>query len=139
MSALSDYLENALLQELFNNTNLAPPATYVALHTADPTDAGTGTEVSGGSYARVLVNPAGGSAPKWNAAAVDAPGYKVSNADDITFPTATVSWGTITHFGIRDASSGGNLLMHGALTVSKAIGIGDTFKFAAGDLALRLE
>lgn len=139
MSALSDYLEAALLNEIFNNTNLAPPTTYVALFTSDPTDAGSGTEVSGGSYARVQVNPNGGSSPTWDSAAVDAPGYKVANTHDITFPAATAAWGTVTHFGIFDAASGGNLLYHGALDTSKAVGSGDTFKFAAGDLVLRAE
>lgn len=139
MSALSNYLEAALLQELFNNTNLAPPATYVALFTTDPTDAGTGTEVSGGSYARKLVSPTGGTAPAWAAAAADAPGYKVTNADAITFATASASWGTVAYFGIFDAATSGNILMHGALAESKAVGSGDTFRFGAGDLTLRLE
>lgn len=139
MAALSNYLENALLQEVFNNANFSPPATYVALYTADPTDAGTGTEVSGGSYARVLVNPSSGGSPKWNAATADAPGYVVDNANDVTFPTATGSWGTVTHFGILDASTSGNLLFHGALDASKSVGVGDIFKFAAGDLNLRME
>jgi hypothetical protein len=139
MSALSNYLENALLQELFNATNLAPPATHVALFTTDPTDAGNGTEVSGGSYARKLVSPTGGTAPAWAAAAENAPGYKVVNADAISFATASASWGTITHFGIFDAGTAGNLLMHGSLAEAKTVGSGDTFRFGAGDLTLRLE
>jgi len=139
MSALSDHLEEKLLDHLFQNTALSAPATYVALFTDDPTDAGTGTEVSGGAYARKLVNPEGGGSPAWNATAADAPGYLVDNEHDIVFPTATASWGTVTHFAIFDALTSGNLLWHGALDDSKAVGNGDTFKFEAGDLNLRLE
>jgi len=139
MSAFSNYLEENLLNLLFNGDAFSSPSTYVSLHTADPTDAGTGTEVSGGSYARKLVNANGGASPAWNNAAVDAPGYVVDNANAITFATATASWGTVTHFAIWDALSGGNLLMHGALDTAKTVGTGDTFQFPAGDLNLRVE
>lgn len=139
MSALSDFLENALLQEIFNGVAFAGTDTYVALYTDDPTDAGTGTEVSGGAYARERVYAQAGGSPDWNTAVVDGIGYLVDNEEDIVFTTATASWGTVTHFGIHDAVSGGNLLFHGSLTVSKAVGDGDTFKFPAGDLDLRLE
>lgn len=141
MSALSDYLEQNLLNFVFNNNSgsITAPTTYVALFTSDPTDAASGDEVSGGSYAREIVNENGGSSPTWDAAAVDAPGYKVANTHDITFTTATAAWGTVTHFGIFDAETSGNLLFHGALDASKAVGLGDTFKFLAGDLVLRLE
>lgn len=140
MSKLSNYLEQKLLDHLYNEVTLAVPTTiYVALYTTDPTDADTGTEVSGGSYARVLVNQNGGGSPAWDLAVVDGIGYKVDNANDITFPTATASWGTVTHVGLRDASSAGNLLHHTILDASKAVGNGDTFKFPAGDLAMKLE
>lgn len=139
MSALSNYLENALMEEVFNGHAFTPPATYVSLFTTDPTDAGGGTEVSGGAYARKLVNVAGGAAPAWNDAAVDGTGYLVDNAGVITFTTATASWGTVSHFGIHDASTAGNLLFHGALTASKAVGDGDTFTFPVGDLDLKLD
>ena len=139
MSALSDYLENALLQRIFNGVAFVNPATYVALFTGDPTDAGNGPEVSGNAYARVQVNPSSGASPKWNAAVVDGAGYLVDNHDAITFPQASGSWGTITHFGIFDAATSGNLLMYGPLSASKTVGANDTFLFAAGDLNLRLE
>lgn len=70
---------------------------------------------------------------------LDGAGYLVDTHDPITFPQASGSWGTITHFGIFDAATSGNLLMHGALSASKTVGANDTFLFAAGDLNLRLE
>lgn len=139
MSALSNYLEAALLGLVFNKDALTGPTTYLALYTSDPTDADTGTEVSGGAYARVLIYDNGSGAPDWTIAAVDGLGYKVQNDDDVTFPTAIASWGTITYFGIRDAASAGNLLYHDALDDTKTIGVDDVFKISAGNLKLRLE
>lgn len=132
MSALSDYLENELLDHIVGAASFTPPANlFFAAFTTDPTDAGTGTEASGGSYARVSVTNNLTNFPAASA------GSK-SNANAITFPEATASWGTISHVGIYDASTAGNLLWHGALTTSKAIGSGDTLSFAAGDLTFTL-
>lgn len=139
MSALSDYLEAALLDLVFNGQGVTPPATYIALHTVDPTDAGTGDEVSGGSYARVLVNASGGASPAWTDAVEDGVGHKVANADDIVFPQATAYWGVVGYFGIWDADLQGNLLYHGPLDDAKTITTGDTFRFTAGNLKLRME
>jgi hypothetical protein len=140
MSKLSNYLEQKLLDHIYNEVALSvPTTTYVALYTTDPTDANTGTEVSGGSYARVLVNENGGGSPAWDLAVVDGIGYKVDNANDITFPTATAAWGTVTHVGILDAITGGNLLHHTILDSSQVVGDGGIFKFLAGTLELRLE
>ena len=139
MSAFSDYAEAKILDLLFNGVAFTAPSVWVALYTTDPTDAKSGTEATGGSYARVRVYANGGGTPDWTLAAVDAPGYKIANHDDVTFPSATVSWGTITHVGALDASTAGNLLMHGQLTTPKAVGVGDTFKFTAADLIWRAE
>ncbi len=130
MSALSSYIRDALLNEIFRNTNYAPPANvYVSLHTGDPSTTGA-NEVSGGSYARVAVSTTGGfSAPSSNT---------IDNAAAITFPTATASWGTVTHVGIWDASSAGNFLIGGALTSAKAVNSGDTASFAIGALDVSL-
>lgn len=136
MSAASDFLEAALLEWIFNGGTYN---TYVALFLSDPTDAGVGTEVSGGSYARIRVYANGGGSPAWNTSVVDGSGYLIDNADDIIFATATADWGTITYFGIYDAASGGNLLVHGALTSSKTIASGEDFKFAAGDLNVKAQ
>ena len=127
MSALSNYLENALINAVLNNTSYtSPTTTYVGLFTSDPTDAGSGTEVSGGSYAR--------KAASFSAASEG----NSTNDADITFDQATANWGTVTHFGLFDASTTGNLLFHGALTSSKAIESGDIFKIASGNLSITL-
>ena len=140
MSALSDYLEAKYLDLTYNGVVFTPPASvFIALYTSDPTDADTGTEVSGGGYARAQVNPNGGGAPQFDLAAVDGTGSMVTNADDIEFPAATDAWGTVTHFGIKDAATGGNLLHQGALDDAQVVGIGGVFKIAAGDLKLRME
>lgn len=121
----ADYLENELLDHVFGKGSYTPPNIYVALFTVAPTDSGGGTEVSGGSYARVAA-----AAAKWNVAS----GGATANASDITFPEATASWGTVVAFALFDAATAGNMLYWGDLTTSKAIGSGDTAKFAAGDL-----
>lgn len=125
----SDYLENELLDHVFKVGAFTQPTNiYVALSTTDPGDDGsTIAEPSGGSYARTVMN-------SWNAAS----GGATANTSAITFPTATASWGTITHFALFDASTLGNMLAHGALTTSKAVGTGDTPEFAAGALDVTL-
>lgn len=127
MAEMSNYLENALINATLRNTSYTSPATvYVALHTADPTDAGTGAEVSGGSYARTAVT-------------FGAPSNGVTtNSADVEFPQATGSWGTVGWIGLWDASSSGNLLYHTALDASKAIDTGDIFKIATGNLSVTL-
>jgi hypothetical protein len=133
MAAISDYLENALVNHIFRNTDFTRPANiYAALFTAAPNDAGGGTEVSGGSYARVAI--ATGASSAWDAAS----GGATANTSAVTFPTATADWGTVTHVGLFDASTSGNLLFHGALTASKVVGNGDIFRFNAGDLDISL-
>jgi hypothetical protein len=135
MAAMGDYLEAQVLNHIFRNTAIfTPPANvHVALHTADPTDAGTGAEVSGNAYARQAVSTTGG----WTDPG--ATGGLTDNVAAITFPVATPSgWGTITHCAIRSASTGGNLFFHGALAASKTINAGDRFEFAAGALDISL-
>ena len=131
MGSFADYWENEILDHLFGKGSYTPPTIYVGLSTADPTDDASGlAEPSGNSYARVATASA-----DWNVAS----GGAIANANDITFPEATGSWGTITHFAILDAASAGNMLAHGALNVSKSISSGDTAKFAAGDLDVTLD
>lgn len=127
MAEMSNYLEDALINATLRNTSYSSPAVvYVGLHTADPTDDGSGTEVSGGSYARTAVT-------------FGAPSNGVStNSADVEFPQASGTWGTITHIGIWDASSAGDLLYHTALDASKAISSGDIFKIASGNLSVTL-
>jgi hypothetical protein len=129
-AVISDYLETKILNHVLRNTAYTTPglSVYVSAHTADPTDAGGGAEASGGSYARVQVTA-------WDAPAARA----TQNTGAITFPTATGSWGTITHIGIWDAASAGNLLFYGALTTSKVVTSTVTFSIAAGDLDVTLD
>jgi len=131
MGGFSDYLENKILDHIFGKGSYTPPVIYVALSTSDPTDDGSGiAEPSGNAYARRQT-----SASDWNAATSGS----LDNASDITFGQATGNWGTITHFALFDAVTGGNMLAHGELSQPKAIGSSDTAKFEAGDLNISLD
>lgn len=126
----SDYLENAILDHIFGGGNYTRPATlYFALFTSAPSDAGGGTEVSGNAYARVAVTNNSTNFPA-------ATSGSKSNGTSIAFPTATGSWGTVTHYGVFDAASAGNLLVHGALTASKVIENGDSPSWGAGEFVV---
>ena len=127
MAEMSNYLENALINAVLRNTSYtSPAAVYLALYTSDPTDADAGTEVSGNAYARQAIT-------------FGAPSNGVStNTAAIEFPQATGSWGTVAYVGIRDASTGGNLLFHTALDASKTIATGDVFRVAIGSLSVTL-
>jgi hypothetical protein len=127
MAEMSNFLENALINATLRNTSYTSPTTvYLALYTSDPTDADTGTEVSGGSYARQSIT-------------FGSPSNGVStNTAAIEFPQATGSWGTVAYIGIRDASTSGNLLYHTALDASKTIATGDVFRVAIGSLSVTL-
>jgi len=127
MAEMSNYLENALINATLRNTTYTSPTTvYVGLFTTDPTDAGSGTEVSGGSYAR---QSASFASPSNGLSATDA---------DITFPQATGSWGTVGWIGIFDNLTSGNLLYHTALDTSKTIDVNDIFKISSGSLTVQL-
>ena len=129
MAEMSDYLEVALLNATLNGVAFtAVNDPYVSLHTADPTDAGTGTEVSGGSYARAAASFATASGTS---------GLVATDAD-VTFPTATATWGVVGWIGLWDAASGGNMLYHTALDTSKTIDSGDIFKITTGNLTVEL-
>lgn len=129
----SDYLENKILDLIWGNQAFSPPSTiYVALFTAAPNDAGGGTEVSGGSYARAAVQ---NNATNFPAAS----GGVKSNGTAINFPQATASWGTVVAVGFFDAATGGNLLAWADLTTSKAVGAGDTISFPIGGITITEE
>ena len=129
--SFSDYLENKVLDHILNDGAYTAPANvFVALYTATPNDAGGGTEATFGSYARQST-----AAADWNAAAS---GSK-DNANAITFPESTSGTETISHFGLFDASTAGNLMAYGALTASRTVNTGDTLLFAAGNLTVNLD
>jgi len=126
--SFSDYLEDKLLKHAFTNTTYTPAATmYVGLYTAAPTDAGGGTQVSGGSYARVSV-----------AFTVSGTSTLCTNSAAVEFTAATASWGTIVAVGVFDASTAGNLLAWADLATNKTIDTGDIFRIPAGDLDITL-
>lgn len=124
---MSDYLENALVNAVLRGTTYTSPTTvYIGLFTSDPTDAKTGTEVTGGAYARQAIT-------------FGAPTNGVSySSADVLFPVATASWGTVTHIGIFDAATSGNLLFHGTLTNTKTIAADDQLKIVAGNVNVTL-
>lgn len=127
--SFSDYLEDKVLKHVFTNTSYTPASTlYVALYTAAPTDAGGGTEVSGGSYARQsCAFTVSGSSPT-----------QAANTSAVEFPTATASWGTIVAAAVFDASSAGNMLAWADLTSNKTISSGDVFRFPASQFVVTL-
>lgn len=149
MAAMSNYLENTLIDCIFRG-NTFPTAslsnTYVGLFSSAsaPTDAGGGTEVSGGSYARVriqstLANWAGTQSAGSTIASSGTSGT-TSNNGTITFPTPTADWGSIGSFGLFDAATGGNLLFYGALTNAKTVNSGDAAPtFAAASLSIQID
>jgi len=133
MAALTDHAENLLLNFLMTTGTATHPTNwYVALYTSAPNDASTGssggTEVNGNGYSRQSVS--------WTAAS--GTGGTTSNSGTVTFTASGGSFGTVTHLAIADASSGGNLLWHGAMTSSKTVADGDSLQFAAGAIDLTI-
>jgi hypothetical protein len=123
MSAMSDYLENEILDHILGTGSYTMPSgVYVGLSTVSFNDDASGAELSGNGYVRKVA--------AFNAAASGA----ADNSGAVEFPAATASWGTVSHFGLFDAVSGGNLLIHGAFTTPKLIDTGDILKISAGDL-----
>lgn len=140
--SFSNRTAQALLNSLFGKTSnfgalASAPTIYVALSSTAPAEDGTNvTEPSSGSYARVAT-----SATDWNAATSADPSV-VTNANAVTFPTATGDWLTgsdLTHFALYDASSSGNVLASGALTSARSVLNGDTISFAADGLTISLD
>ncbi len=127
MGNISNHWASSILNHVFGKAAYTAPANiYVELSTTAPTDAGANvTPPAGGGYARKQTAPA-----DWNAEA----NRIIDNANPIEFAEASGAWGTITHFALYDAAAAGNFLGWGALNTSKPVGIGDTARFAAGDL-----
>jgi hypothetical protein len=129
MANLSDYSEKLLLDWLMTTGTATRPTTWrVALFTAAPSDSGGGTEVSTGGYSRQSAT----------FSAASTPGGTTSNSGTISWTASGGNFGTVTHVGIFDAATDGNLLWHGALSESKTVNSGDTLQIAAGSLALTL-
>lgn len=142
--ALSDYLENKLVDHVFRGQAYTAPTTiYVALFTSACSDAAAGTEVTGGSYARPglassLANWAGTQAAASTTASTGTSGT-TSNNVVVSFATPSAGWGTVTYIGLMDAVTSGNLLVCTALTTSKTINSGDTVSFPAASLTTQID
>ena len=126
MSA-SDYLENKILDHVLGSSSYTQPSRFLALSTASLVDDNSGTELSGNGYARKAITFGTASSGS------------ITNSGAVEFDTASGDQGTISHFGIYDASSGGNLLFHGAFSASKAIATGDVLKVSASALTISLD
>jgi len=124
--SFTNFLETEILDHVFAGAAYSAPSQhYLALYTAAPGEAAGGTELSGSAYVRKAVNFATSGATTSNNAAIE-------------FPTATGSWGTVTHVGVFDAETSGNLMAYATLSSSKAIATGDVFRVPSGDLDITL-
>lgn len=145
-ASMTNYAENLIADVIFRAqafSETAPASYYVSLHTTSCTDATPGTEVSGGSYARVAVSRATGS---WKGTHGTTTGASsgtngtVSNAAAVTFPAPTANWGSVTAFGIYDASTSGNQLFCADLTTAKTVNNGDAApSFAIDALTVQID
>tara|TARA_R100000329_G_scaffold150610_1_gene143969 strand:+ start:1667 stop:2050 length:384 start_codon:yes stop_codon:yes gene_type:complete len=127
MSA-SNYLENELLDHVLGGSAYtSPSAIYVALSTGSFADDNSGTELTGNGYTRKAITFGTASSGS------------ISNNSAVEFDTATGSWGSVSHFGLFDASSGGNLLYHGAFSSAKTIETGDVLKISSSSLTVSLD
>jgi hypothetical protein len=146
---MSNYLENLIVDKVFRSTDFTTPTTLaVALCTSAPTDASTGATIAevanSGSYARTALNAGTSNWANTQASGTGASSGTsgtTSNSSTITFPTATGSWGEITHLVIVDSTThgAGNVLFWGALSASKTVTSGDTLSFAANALSIQID
>lgn len=135
--SFTNYLEDKVLNHVFAAVEYDMPTLYVGLFTKGPSDTGGGTEVGGFGYARQAVTMSvQGSAPT-----------EASNTTDAEFPAPSGSLGRITHAGVFDAVTGGNLLAWATLTdptdpaveLPQIIEAGDIFKIEATHLKIRID
>lgn len=122
---MSDYLELKFLDHFTGTASTtAPSAVYLGLSTGSLADDNSGTELSGNNYSRKAITFASAS------------GGSIASNAAVEFDAATGSWGSVSHFGIYDAASSGNLLFHGAFSAAKTIASGDVLKVASGSLTI---
>ena len=114
----------------FFNTSLRSGTYFLALLLTDPTASGTGTEVSGGGYARKIIN--------FGAPSLVSGKEQVSNSAAVDFGTLTADLGTVAYWGIYDALTAGNLLWYGSFTRSKNVLNGDAITVSAGAIVCTL-
>jgi hypothetical protein len=124
--SFTNFLETEILDHVFAGAAYTAPSTlYLGLFTSAPGETGGGTELSGSAYVRKAI-------------AFTTSGDTTSNNAAVEFPTATGSWGTVTHVGVFDASTSGNLMVYATLTASKTVASGDVFRVPSGDLDITL-
>ena len=145
MAALSNYMENKIIDAMFRNQSFPSiPTLYFACFTVAPTDTGGGTEVTGGSYARAAVtasmaNFAGTQGAGTTSGSTGTSGT-TSNNIDIQFPSPTANWGTVLAMAVFDAASGGNMLCYGPISPAKVVNSGDIpSKFSIGQWAFQID
>lgn len=139
MAAFSDYLEAGVLNHTLRGQTLSTPATiYMALFTADPTDAASGTEVSDSAYIRQDMAKGGTISSGWTSPTASGEGMAVSNAKIIQFPPIADGSTTITHYALFDSQTGGNMLYHGEFTVTKTLEINDVLSIDIGGVQVIL-
>lgn len=125
MAGISTYLAHKILDHVLGGVTYTPPSTvYMALYLSNPGDNDTGTEVSGNGYQRQAVTFSAAN------------NRRIVNSNQVEFPEPTGPWGTITHFGLKDAATGGNLLFYGELSAAVTIGPGQQLIFRAGDIQI---
>jgi hypothetical protein len=129
MAALSDYAEKLVLDWLMTTGSATRPTDwYVALYTAAPSDSGGGTEVSTGGYARQAVT----------FAAASSPGGTTDNSTTVSFTASGDNYGSVSHIGLFDAVSGGNLICHGSMTSPNNVDDAETLEFSIGNIDLSI-
>ena len=131
MSQASNYLEEAILITFRNQAVAQPTTIYLALYINDPTDADTGTEVSGGGYSRKQVT--------FGAPAQTGDKGVISNNAKIEFDIATTDWGSVSHWGLRTAASGGSLLCRGSFSRVENVQSGNRLTIEIGNLQISME
>lgn len=123
MAAASDWFRTQILNQWFRGQVVTEPTTlYLAWHKADPLADGSGLEVTGGAYARAAITS---NTTNWGAPGALGTAYAITNLTDITFPAPTADWGIITHWGLWDAATLGNLVLYGAVSVPREVLNGD--------------
>lgn len=135
MAAFSDYLEENILNHTLRGQTLATPSRiYLALFTSNPTDAASGDEVTDSAYVRQDMAKGDVISSGWTAPAPSGDGMATTNAKVTQFPPIADGTVTVSHYGLFDALTGGNLLYHGAFTVAKTLEINDVLSVDIGGL-----
>jgi hypothetical protein len=127
--SLTNSFETSVLTWLLTTgtpSPVRPTAWYLGLFTAAPGEAGGGTEISGSAYARQSFS-------------FTVSGDTATNSAAIEFPTASASWGTITHIAVFDALTTGNMIAYATLNSAKTIASGDVLRVPSGDLDITLD